>query len=207
MMMNSDKYPISHISRIRMGTDGNGIRTLILLSGCPLRCRYCLNPDTWNGNRAPDMMTAEELYQKVSIDRLYMLATGGGVTFGGGEPLEYPDLISEFRQICDPGITIFAETSFNVDQSHIEKVIDSVDVFLIDIKSTDPDIYRSYTGGELEVVINNLKYVLEHKSSDNVIVRIPLIDGYNTIDSQRDSKQLLRSMGIKRFDLFSYITE
>ncbi len=205
--MNSEKYPVSHISRIRMGTDGNGIRTLILLSGCPLRCKYCLNPSTWNGIRVPEMMTAEELYQKVKIDLLYMLATGGGVTFGGGEPLDHPGLISEFRKICNPNISIFVETSLNVDQSNIEKVIDSVDVFCIDIKSTDPDIYRSYTCGELDVVINNLRYVLEHKSSDKVIVRIPLIDGYNTIDSQRDSMRLLQTMGVKRFDLFSYITE
>ena len=205
--MNSEKYPISHISRVRIGTDGNGIRTLILVSGCPLRCKYCLNPDTWNGNRTPVMMSAEELYQKVRIDSLYMLATGGGITFGGGEPLEYPDLISGFRKVCEPGLSLYVETSLNVDTSYVEKVIDSVDVFYVDIKSTDPDIYRSYTGGELEVVMKNLKYLLDNKSPESVIARIPMIEGYNTIDMQSDSKYLLQSIGVNRFDLFSYITE
>ena len=136
-----------------------------------------------------------------------MLATGGGITFGGGEPLEYPDLISGFRKVCEPGLSLYVETSLNVDTSYVEKVIDSVDVFYVDIKSTDPDIYRSYTGGELEVVMKNLKYLLDNKSPESVIARIPMIEGYNTIDMQSDSKYLLQSIGVNRFDLFSYITE
>lgn len=199
-------YPIANISRIRMGTDGKGIRTLVLLSGCPLRCKYCLNPMTWNGSKEPEMMTAREVYCQIMIDRLYMLATGGGITFGGGEPLEYPKLINEVRKLIDPELTIDVETSLNVDLKKIEEVVDFVNVFVVDIKSTDPKVYKSYTGGELAVVLNNLKYILDHKTTDDVIVRIPLIDGYTTADMQRKSQQFLYELGVRKFDLFEYIT-
>ncbi|MGN1048839.1 MAG: 4Fe-4S cluster-binding domain-containing protein, partial [Eubacteriales bacterium] len=70
---------VSGIDRLRMGIDGNGIRTLVVTAGCPLRCRYCLNPHTWNGRAFLDSFSAEELYDRVKIDNLYFLTTGGGI--------------------------------------------------------------------------------------------------------------------------------
>lgn len=198
------QYPISDVGRLRMGTDGNGIRTLILLSGCPLRCRYCANPWTWNGEEKPRVMSVSEIYKEICIDRPYILATGGGITFGGGEPMEYPGLINKFREICEPEMTINVETSLNVDWSKIEDSIDAIDLFYMDIKTTDPQVYRQYTGGELDPVLSNLKKLLEMKAPENIILRIPRIEGFVDRKQQEESKRILENMGVMRFDLFDY---
>ena len=114
-----NKYSVAYISRHRMGIDGNGIRTLVLTEGCPLRCQYCINPQTWNGNCEFEKLTAYEVYDKVKIDIPYFLATNGGITFGGGEPLLQPRLITEIRELCTEDITINVETSLHVEWKNI----------------------------------------------------------------------------------------
>ena len=198
------KYPITNISRLRMGIDGKGIRTLILLSGCPLRCKYCINPTTWNGEEQPRMMTSEALYKRICIDRPYILASGGGLTFGGGEPMEYPALINEIRAICEPEMTINVETSLNVEWSKIEEALDAISLFYVDIKAADPEIYRRYTGGELEPVMENLKKLLERKAPEEIVVRIPRIEGFTDREQQEEAKHILQEMGIRRVNLFDY---
>ncbi len=199
-----NKYPITNLGRLRMSNDGPGIRTLIVVHGCPLRCKYCINPFTWDESRKPKMMTAAELYGKIAIDRPYILATNGGLTFGGGEPLLYPELINEIRDICEPEMTFYVETSFNVEWDNIKSVADLVDCFYVDIKSSDPVVYREYTGGELKPVQDNIKKYVELKGPDSIVVRIPEIPGFIDKEKQAESKRLLSEMGIKRFNLFKY---
>ena len=151
------KYPIAHIDRLRMGTDGKGIRTLILFQDCSLRCRYCINQFTWNGKVEPKMMSAQELYDSILIDRPYLLATNGGVTFGGGEPLLHSKAIKDFAQCNKDNFSSAIETSLNVPIENLEHVIDTVDMYYIDIKSTDSLTYEKYTWGYLEKVLDNLK--------------------------------------------------
>ena len=203
MSMNN-KYPIHSIGRLRMGTDGEGIRTLVFLSGCPLRCKYCFNPATWDGSKEPKMMTAEEVYSKIRIDRPYILATNGGITFGGGEPLSYPDLINEMRSICEPEMTIYAETSLNVPWENIEKTAEAINKYYVDIKATDPEIYKAYTGGTLDIVVDNLVKLIQRKDADSVVVRIPEIEGFVDAEKQEESREMLYEMGVRRFNLFKY---
>jgi pyruvate formate lyase activating enzyme len=97
--MNRDiKAPIFAISRLRMGTDGNGITTLVTFMGCPLNCRYCVNPkcheqiyeeDGITPRKGIMLLTPQELYDIVKIDNIYFQTTGGGICFGGGEPTMY----------------------------------------------------------------------------------------------------------------------
>src|SRR5574344_2221516 len=75
------------LSRHRIGVDGAGVTTLVAFHGCPLSCKYCLNPQALSPKRVWKRFTPEELFHKVKKDDLYFRATGGGVTFGGGEPL------------------------------------------------------------------------------------------------------------------------
>ena len=97
------KAPIFAVSRLRMNTDGSGITTLVAFMGCPLKCRYCLNPKCHESIKEGDdimMLTPQGLYDLVKIDNIYFQTTGGGVCFGGGEPTMYANFIKEFRQVC-----------------------------------------------------------------------------------------------------------
>ena len=202
--MNDIKYPIIHIGRHRIDSDGEGVRTLILLEGCPLRCKYCINPFAWNGTVDAEDLTAMEIYDRIKIDRPYMLATNGGITLGGGEPLLYPNLINEMKVICDKGMTIYVETSLYVRWENIEAVAEKIDRFYVDMKSMNPLIYRKYTGKDLELSMSNLRKLIELRGRDSVIVRVPEIPKFADKNSQRESEYLLRKMGIEKFDLFRY---
>ena len=119
------------IGRNRMATDGVGVTTLAAFWGCPLSCRYCLNPQSLTETAAVRVYTAEALYNLVKIDELYFLATGGGITFGGGEPCLYPDFIQEFRTLCGTAWNITIETSLNVPLEKVKAVYSAVDVILL----------------------------------------------------------------------------
>ena len=198
-----NKYPICHVSRLRMGSDGDGIRSLILVSECTLRCKYCINPFTWDGSQQPQMLSADEVYSKICIDRPYIMATNGGITFGGGEPLLYPHLINDIRNICEPDMSFYVETSLNVDWENIETSAEVVDKYYVDIKTMDPDMYREYTGGELEVALSNLKKLIE-RFPDSVVVRLPEIPGLVDKEKQKKGQRLLQEIGIKKINLFKY---
>ena len=94
--MDELRYPLVGFDRLRMETDGEGVTTLVAGGGCPLSCHYCINKKLLA--KAPaEHVTVSELYKRVSIDDLYFRATGGGVTFGGGESLLHASFIKEFR--------------------------------------------------------------------------------------------------------------
>lgn len=98
--MEKERAKIIGISRHRLSTDGDGVTTLVAFHGCPLRCSYCLNPHSLGDGERFKEYSSEELYDVTRIDELYFLATGGGVTFGGGEPCLRPQFIREFRELC-----------------------------------------------------------------------------------------------------------
>ena len=196
--------PIAAKARHRMLVDGQGVTTLVCFHGCPLRCHWCLNPFTLNPDAKREMLTPRELYEKVCIDELYFLATGGGVTFGGGEPLLYSDFLLEFRKICGPDWHLCAETSLNVPWENVAKAAVCIGHFYIDCKDTDPDIYRRYTGQDNAQMLENLRRLLEIAKPERITVRIPLIPEYNTEEDQIRSRNLLQTMGVVNFDLFTY---
>ena len=196
--------PIAAKARHRMLVDGQGVTTLVCFHGCPLRCHWCLNPFTLNPDAKREMLTPRELYEKVCIDELYFLATGGGVTFGGGEPLLYSDFLLEFRKICGPDWHLCAETSLNVPWENVAKAAVCIDHFYIDCKDTDPDIYRRYTGQDNAQMLENLRRLLEIAKPERITVRIPLIPEYNTEEDKIRSRNLLQTMGVVNFDLFTY---
>ena len=152
------------------------------------------------------MLTPQALYEKVRIDELYFLATGGGVTFGGGEPLLYSDFLQEFRQICGRDWHLCAETSLNVPWENVVKAADCIDHFYIDCKDTNPDIYLHYTGQNNARMLDNLQRLLKSIGPERITVRIPLIPEFNTEEAQIRSRNLLRTMGVENFDLFTYKT-
>lgn len=201
-----EEAPFIGIVRHRIQTDGKGVGTLAAFHGCPLHCRYCLNPQcqregVWR------IFTPESLYEEVKIDQLYFLATGGGITFGGGEPSMYPDFIVRFREICGPEWNLTLETSLNVPADNIRRLSSVINQFIIDIKETNDEIYRHYTSLSNRRALDNLQELLQEGRGDDLIVRLPLIEGYNTQEDIERSAEKLRAMGVEHFDFFAYRTD
>ena len=198
--------PLIGISRHRLTTDGEGVTTLVAFHGCPLRCKYCLNPQSLHSEGILKHYDCMQLYEEVRLDELYFLATHGGITFGGGEPCLQSDFIYEFRQLCGQEWQLSVESSLNVPQENIEKLLPVIDYYIIDIKDINNDIYQQYTGKENEKVLNNLHYLIEHGKNEQIIVRTPIIPVYNSESDVDNSIRLLKEMGITQFDRFTYKT-
>lgn len=199
--------PVIACSRLRMQTDGKGITTLVCFHGCPLRCKWCINPFSFAPDTKRSEMTAQELFDKVKVDQLYFLATGGGVTFGGGEPLLYAPFLQQFRNICGDSWHLCAETSLNVPWENVQIAAACIDKFYIDCKDTNPDIYLRYTGKDNARMLDNLRQLLALVGPERIVVRMPLIPEFNTDADRQASKQLLESMGITQFNFFNYIVK
>ena len=193
------------ISRHRLTTDGEGVTTLVAFSGCPLRCKYCLNKASWDMANGRDY-TPETLFEEVKIDQLYFLATHGGITFGGGEPLLRSDEIVAFCKQRPMEWQIYVETSLNVERQAVEAVAPFVDHYYIDVKDMNPDIYRRYTSIDNHRVLENLQWLANHVDLEKVTIRLPHIPGYNTQEDRNKSQKQLEAMGFKDFDCFEYVT-
>ena len=192
------------ISRHRLTTDGEGVTTLVAFNGCPLRCRYCLNKTSWEMDNGRDY-TPESLFEEVKIDQLYFLATHGGVTFGGGEPLLQVEFIKAFRELCGPQWQIMAETSLNVPFENVQTIDPILDGYIIDIKDMNPEIYQAYTGKDNSVVLTNLEWLLKSGDSNRIMVRVPHIPEFNTDEDVAKSIERLKAMGVVDVDEFQYI--
>ncbi len=184
--MDKQLAKIIGIARHRLSTDGDGVTTLVAFHGCPLSCRYCLNPQSLGDSGRFREYSPEELYAETRIDELYFIATNGGVTFGGGEPCLRTQFIREFRELCGSAWQLNLETSLSVPSANIESLLPVVNTLIIDIKDMNPDIYRSYTGQSNDLVHDNLRQIADAGRQQDCIVRIPLIPDYNT-DTDRDA--------------------
>ena len=201
--------PLIGISRHRMGTDGKGIRTLIAFYDCELDCKYCINPQCkiLGDDKKIKYMSAKEIVDTIKKDELYYLTTNGGITLGGGEPLLHNDfLINNLFKVYGKKWHVTVETSLHVTPWMLFDMSPYIDEYVIDVKDMNPEIYKKYTGQDNNVVISNLKWLIENGKADHILVRLPLIPGYNTDEDRQKSKQALEKMGITRFNLFTYKT-
>ena len=201
-----EEIPVIGIYRHRLQTDGEGVCTLVAFHGCPLRCPYRLNPQCLEHEEQGERYDCKSLYEETKVDALYFLATRGGVTFGGGEPCLRSHFISDFRQYCGKEWQLAVETSLNVPEEHIERLLPVVDRFVVDIKDMNPEIYRRYTGRGNELVHRNLRLLVENGRAKDTIARIPLIPLYNTEKDQQRSREELERLGFSCFDIFTYRT-
>lgn len=201
--------PIFAISRHRIPIDGQGVTTLVTFSHCPLRCKYCLNPQCEDEARMHPY-TPEQLMKEVQVDNLYFLATGGGVTFGGGEPCLRSEFIADFKQLAmnNPDsrqwrFTI--ETSLAVAQHHIERLLPVIDQWIIDVKDMHPSIYERYTRHPIAPMLSNLQFLAERGLQERCHIRVPLILEFNTPELQAESRRILEAMGFHGIEMFEYI--
>lgn len=139
---------VGHIHSIEtFGTvDGPGIRFVAFMQGCPLRCRFCHNPDTWN----PKAKCQYELTPRQLVDeamRYHSFIKNGGVTVSGGEPLLQAPFVTEFFSLCkEQGLHTALDTSGVYTSAESMRVLDHTDLALLDIKTMDPLLYPKLTG-------------------------------------------------------------
>lgn len=187
---------IKGVSRLRIESDGPGIRTLVPISGCNLNCAWCIN----NELRSPlegDLYSPKDLLEVVKLDDIYFRVSGGGITFGGGEPLLHSEFIRRFCEICPAEWSIAVESSLYVPEDAVERLIGVVDGWIIDIKETDMDRYEKYTGAKNDVVFSNLTLLWERVDPESVVIRIPMIKGLNTPEDVAKSESTCREIGFE----------
>lgn len=151
-----------------LGTvDGPGVRFVVFMQGCPLRCGCCHNPDTWDFADGTEY-TPEQILEKAIRCKDYF-GKEGGITVSGGEPLLQAKFVRELFELCHSnGINTCLDTSgclFNDDVRELLKVTDRV---LLDIKYTDDDMYKKYVGCDLGRVIDFLGFL----DSENIPVTL-----------------------------------
>lgn len=205
--MQEVKAPIIGINRHRLTTDGEGVTTLVAFHGCPLHCKYCLNPQCFSPDGVLRTITPSELYSEVEIDDLYFMATGGGICFGGGEPLLHSKFIVKFAKIMNPEWNIVLETSLNVPLKQLEMVAPLIKEFVVDVKDMDEQTYKAYTTQGNVLVASNLKWLAENGYAAKTLIRLPLIPYYNIEAAQEESRKQIENMGFRRFDKFEYIVK
>lgn len=194
------------ISRLRTYTDGEGVSTLVASMGCTLRCAYCLNPSSWDKSVKRHKLTAEELYNKVKRDNLYFLATGGGIVFGGGEPLIYSDFIREFiEKYKSTGWKFTLETSLSAKKENLTQLIGLIDYFIVDIKDMDKNRYELYTQGSYDLFLKNLEYLAGNADVEKITLRVPRIPRLHSSNEAEENYRILKNMGFKNIEIFDYV--
>jgi pyruvate formate lyase activating enzyme len=141
--------------------DGPGIRFVLFLQGCPLRCKFCHNPDTWNVNAGKEM-TVDHVVTEILKYKSYMNFSGGGLTVTGGEPLLQIPFLTELLKRCkENGVHTALDTSGAIFNDAVKKLLDYVDLVLLDIKNFDPTVYKELTSVNLDPTLDFLTYLNE----------------------------------------------
>ena len=166
--------------------DGPGLRYVVFLSGCHLRCLYCHNPDTWHLKDARKTGVAE-LLNEIMVYAHYLQRTGGGVTATGGEPLAQPDFVTALFQGCKAmGVHTALDTNGFLGDHATEALLEATDLVMLDIKAWDPGVYRSLTGAELGPTLQLAERLSEMKKP--IWLRYVLVPGWT--DNLKDVDKL-----------------
>ena len=161
--------------------DGPGIRFVLFLQGCPLRCLYCHNVDTWEIKDKKMVMTAQEVMKEILKVRGFIKT--GGVTVSGGEPLMQPEFLMELFKLCrENGIQTALDTSGYIFSDKAKQVLELVDMVLLDIKHINPEKYKILTSVELDNTLKFAKYLNEINKP--TWLRYVLVPGYS--DDEND---------------------
>jgi pyruvate formate lyase activating enzyme len=159
--------------------DGDGIRTIIFFAGCPLRCKWCANPEgLYTNNNLVYEYTVEQLLKIIERQEIFYRFSGGGVTFSGGEATLQQDVLREMvNKLYDKAINLTIETSGYFVYEEVKGILKKLDLIFIDIKHMNSDKHEVFTGVSNKKILNNIKKLNE--VNDNVVVRVPLIMGVN----------------------------
>lgn len=186
--------------------DGPGIRYVVFFQGCPLRCQYCHNPDTWKFGGGREV-TAEELLAEYDSYKEFLKS--GGITATGGEPLVQADFLTEFFSLAKlRGIHTCLDTSGVVftPNSHekIDRVLDYTDLVMLDIKHIDSSAHKKLTGQGNENILAFAEYVSQRKIP--LWVRHVVVPGITDGEDEllRLGEYISRLKSLKALDVLPY---
>jgi len=206
--------------------DGPGIRITFFMKGCPLSCLWCHNPEGISQaqetidrtdrigekefqvkEEVGENYTVSEILEILEKERIFLLQSGGGVTFSGGEPMMQAEFLSEALQACKANEYHTAvDTSGYASPQNIKSVLPYTDLFLFDIKHMDETRHFELTGVTNSLIMSNLRLLFE--SGKDIMIRVPVIPGFNDDNkNMEDIKRLImsyKSMNLKRISLLPY---
>lgn len=158
--------------------DGPGIRFIVFMQGCRMRCKYCHNRDTWDLHDGKDI-TVEEIMKEVVTYRHFMKASGGGVTASGGEAMMQPEFVRDFfRAAQAQGIHTCLDTNGYIHKHTdvIDEVLDAADLVMLDLKQMKDEIHKDLIGVSNKRVLDFARYL--HKRGQKTWIRYVIVPGY-----------------------------
>lgn len=198
---------LGYISKIEpFGTfDGPGIRSIIFLSGCPLRCLYCHNPETWQaqiGNRK----TPQEILELAKRNAPYY-GSNGGVTFSGGEPLNQPEYLLEcLKLLKEAGIHTALDTSGYSTSPLLPEILKTVDLIIYDLKAAEGELYEKITSRNMSVTENFL--VLAQSIGTPLWIRQVMVPGLNDnlVNLIATAERIAKLKHVEKIEILPYHT-
>lgn len=166
--------------------DGPGIRTVVFLKGCPLRCMWCHSPESWNprieqysdGTIVGRLMSIDAIMAEILQDKDFYDMSGGGLTISGGEPMSHWEFVATLLgRAKAAGLHTAVETSGYAAPMAVATVAEVADLWLYDIKGLDPDLHRKHTGADNGSILRNLRWLNAHGAK--IVLRCPMIPNVN----------------------------
>lgn len=186
--------------------DGPGIRTIVFLKGCALRCKWCCNPEsqsaeiqTMNTPQGTKTIGRDvsvgEIIEDILKDMPYFRRSGGGITLSGGETLLQPEFAKAlFMAAKENGITTAIESTGFAKYETIEKLLPYIDVYLMDIKHMNSQKHKLFTSQSNELILENAKKIA--KNANKLIIRVPVIPTFNdTVSEITDIARFTKELG------------
>ena len=196
--------------------DGPGVRTIVFFKGCPMRCRWCCNPESqeWDiqtmtvagkPKTVGEDTTVGKVLEEIVKDRVYYSRSKcGGVTLSGGECLAQPEFALALLKACrEQGISTAIETAGYVKPEIIKSVLPYIDTVLMDIKHINGEKHKEFTTRDNAIILENAKMIANE--AKRLIIRTPVIETFNDTESEiRDIARFARSIGVKEIHLLPY---
>jgi len=184
--------------------DGPGIRFVVFTQGCPLRCKYCHNPDTWAPNTGHEI-DSDDLIDKIHRYEAFMRNTGGGLTVSGGEPLMQAEFVADlFKKAKNYGLHTALDTSGVASADRVDSVLQHTDLVLLDVKSTLADTYKTLTGSNIEYFHQMLELAKKHNVE--VWLRLVVVPGFtdNMVEIENINKLNAQYSNISKVELLPF---
>lgn len=195
---------VNSIIRLRINSDGEGVRSVIFLQDCPLSCIWCCNPETRFGSKYKEI-SVEQLFELISRDKIYFDATNGGITFSGGEPLAQAAFVTGFLNTYGHLFTCNIETSLFSSFETIEKLIPFIYEWYVDFKVFSEERHIAYTGVSNNVIKENIMRLSQKVERERIVITYPIITGLNdSVDNVNEMITFMKAQGLYRIELHPY---